>query len=77
MATISALLIDKYTPPDNNAIPSPIDVVYSSTIPKPAITKDTEILVKVKATCVNPSDFLFIADKHGYKVDTFPGMLSL
>lgn len=66
MSNITALLFDHYS---HN-----FDVIYAGNIPKPAIAKDTEVLVRVKAAAINPADLGFIGDKYPVKADFFPGM---
>lgn len=65
MATITALHINKY---------GPISEVYSSVIPKPAISNDSEVLIKVVATAAHPADALFISNNYNQKAKSFPSM---
>lgn len=48
------------------------EVVHQTKVPKPSIKSDTEVLIKVKAACVNPADLLFVAGIYNIKAKSFP-----
>lgn len=47
----------------------------AGTVPKPKITKDTEILVRVKAAAINPADFMYTKGEYVFKPTSFPSQL--
>jgi len=48
------------------------DVIYQTKVPKPSIKTDTEVLVKIKAACVNPADLLFVGGWYNIKAESYP-----